>query len=406
MALDLTLARGQFPALSSSWIFMDNAGGTQVPLLVADAMRDYLIQTNVQHGASYEVSRKAMAATAAGRQFAADLLNCQADEIVFGSSASALLRNLALCLSTDWTEGDEIIISQAEHEANAGCWEYLEQFGVTVRVWEIDPESLTFDLSKLTDMLSDKTKMVPLTHSSNVLGNIMPVKQVVNFARSVGAMVCVDGVGHVPHRLVDVQELGVDFYVCSAYKVFGPHLGIMYGKADRLKAASKWNHFFFEDDEIPAKFELGAYNYEAAAGFAGLEKYFRAMGKSFGGPARNAVSSVFKDIQTYETGLTRDFLNYLAGKPRVHVVGDGDPRSAEERVPIISFLVDGADPEELVLEVDKKNIGIRWGHFYAVRLLQALDMLQYKGVVRVSLAHYNTEAEMARLRDVLDPLIS
>jgi cysteine desulfurase family protein (TIGR01976 family) len=360
----------------------------------------------VQHGASYHLSREAVEQTQKARQFVAEWIGASPDEVVFGASASQLFRMLALVLSADWEADDEVIVSEAEHEANAGCWDYLSQFGINVRIWDIDPDTLTFDLSQLTDMLNERTKLVAVHHSSNILGNIMPIQQIVNFAKSVGAYVCVDGVGHVPHRLVDVQDLGVDFYVFSHYKSYGPHIATLYGKGETLKKISKWNHFFFEDDRIPEKFELGAFSYELAAGINGLEKYFRAVAKMFTGSTREVLSTVYEDILEHETALTRDFLAYLQSKDRVSVVGDPDPRGATDRVPIISFMIDDADPEDLVRQVDEKKIGIRWGHFYAVRLLDAIDVLQYKGVIRVSLAHYNSETEMTRLKEVLDPLIS
>jgi selenocysteine lyase/cysteine desulfurase len=152
--------------------------------------------------------------------------------------------------------------------------------------------------------------------------------------------------------------------------------------------------------------ELGSGPYEAAVGLTGLEKYFRAVGKDVQGPVREVIRGVYDDIAEHEALLTRSLLSYLSGKPRVSVVGEKDPRLTDDRLPVVSFLVDDTDPEELVLEVDKQRIGIRWGHFYAVRLLEGLDLLQYKGVVRVSLVHYNSEAELARLKDVLDPLLS
>ncbi len=406
MALDVMLARAQFPALTSEWIYMDNAGGTQVPLQVADSVREYMLHSNVQLGASYDLSKKAGETIWNSRRLVADMIGALPDEIVYGANASQLLRMLALVLSSSWEPGDEVIVSQAEHEANVGCWEYLEQFGIEIKTWEIDPETYEFELDGLTDLLSDRTRLIAVHHSSNILGNIMPLKDVVKLAKGTGAMVCVDGVGYVPHRLVDVKDLDVDFYVFSTYKAFGPHLGVMYGKADILKKIPKWNHFFFADDAVPDKFELGSFCYEAAAGLLGLEKYYRALGKRFGGPVRDVLSDVYADIGTHETALARDLLSYLASKPRVSVVGEADPRRLDERLPVVSFLVDEADPEELVQEVDKGRIGIRWGHFYAVRLLNALDLLQYKGVVRVSLAHYNTEAELARLKEVLDPLLS
>ncbi len=406
MALDLMLARAQFPALSGEWIFMDNAGGSQVPLQVADSIRDYLLHTNVQLGASYEVSRRSTETVWNARRLMGDLIGAAPDEIVFGANASQLLRMLSMVLSAGWEPGDEVIISQGEHEANAGCWEYLEQFGIVIKTWEIDKEKYTFEIDRLTDLLSDRTRLIAVHHSSNVLGNVMPVRDVVKLAKGSGAMVCVDGVGYVPHRLVDVKDLDVDFYVFSNYKAFGPHLGVLYGKAGLLKKVPRWNHFFIGEDEVPAKFELGSGAYESIAGLLGLEKYFRALGKRMGGPVREVFSDVYDDIVAYESRLTRDLLHFLAGKPRVHIVGESDPRRTDERVPVISFVVDSADPEELVREVDKSRIGIRWGHFYAVRLLDALDLLQYKGVVRVSLAHYNTEAELARLKEVLEPLLA
>jgi cysteine desulfurase family protein (TIGR01976 family) len=406
MALDVTLARAQFPALGGEWSFMDNAGGSQVPLQVADELRDYLLTSNVQLGASYEISKEAQSRVWGARRFVSEWIGALPDEIVFGQNASQLLRTLALSLSAGWEAEDEVIVSQAEHEANAGCWEYLEQFGIVVKTWEIDPDTYTFKLDQLTSLLSDRTRLIAIHHSSNILGNIMPVKDVVKLARGVGAYVCVDGVGYVPHRFLDVADLGCDFYVFSAYKAYGPHMGILFGKADVLRKIPKWNHFFLPDDQVPEKMELGSGPYEAAVGMAGLEKYFRAVGKDVKGPIREVIQGVYEEIAEHEGTLTRNFLSYLAGKPRVTVVGEKDPRRAEERLPVISFLVDDTDPEELVMEIDKHRIGIRWGHFYAVRLLQALDLLECKGVVRVSLLHYNSEAELARLKDVLDPLLS
>jgi cysteine desulfurase family protein (TIGR01976 family) len=406
MAFDVILARAQFPSLSGGWIFMDNAGGSQVPLQVVDGVREYLLNHNVQHGATYEVSRRSQEAVEAGRRFVAGWIGASPEEIVFGQNASQLLRMLALVLSAKWEPGDEIVITQAEHEANAGCWEFLEQFGMVVKTWEIDPDRYTFELGRLSEVLTERTKLVALHHSSNILGNVMPVRDVVKLAHGAGALVCVDGVGYVPHRLVDVADLGADFYVFSAYKAFGPHLGVLYGRKDVMKEMVKWNHFFIEDDKIPGKYELGSGSYELAAGLAGLERYFRALGRNMTGPLREVLTGVFDDVSKHETKLTRNFLSYLASKRRVHVVGESDPRLAEERLPVFSFVVEDADPEEICRAVDKAKVGTRWGHFYAVRLLDSLDLLQYKGVVRVSLVHYNTETELGRLKEVLDPLLS
>jgi cysteine desulfurase family protein (TIGR01976 family) len=406
MALDVMLARAQFPALSGEWIYMDNAGGTQVPLHVADALRGYMLQNNVQHGATYAVSKRAQEAVWAARQFVAEWIGCVPDEIIFGQNTSQLLRTLALVLSATWEPEDEIIITQGEHEANAGCWEYLEQFGITVKTWAINPDTYGFDLGQLSELMSERTRLVAVHHSSNILGNVMPIKDIVNLAHGSGALVCVDGVGYVPHRMPNVADLGVDFYAFSPYKTFGPHMGVLFGRGELLKKMPKWNHFFISDDQVPEKFELGCMGYESAASLVGIEKYFRAVGKNINAPVHDVLTGMYRDIQAHETKLTREFLSYLANKPKVQVVGEGDPRMAEDRLSVVSFLVEDRDPEEVAMEVDKSRIGLRWGHFYAVRLLDALDLLQYKGVLRVSMVHYNSEAELARLKEVLDPVLS
>jgi selenocysteine lyase/cysteine desulfurase len=333
MALDVMLARAQFPALSGEWIFMDNAGGSQVPIQVADAVRDYLLQTNVQLGASYQVSRNAQEAVWASRQLVADWIGAVPDEIVFGQNSSQLLRTLALMLSSAWEADDEVIISQGEHEANAGCWEHLEQFGIVVKTWEIDPNTFAFDLGKLSEMITEKTKLIAVHHSSNILGNVLPLKDIVKIARGAGAYVCVDGVGYVPHRLVDVADLGVDFYVFSPYKAFGPHMGVLYGRSDLLKKIPKWTHFFFADDQVPEKIELGSTGYESAAGLVRLEKYFRAVGKNVAGPVRELIADVYDDILGSGQAEDRDAMGALlrrtspgcAGPPPVQGSHAGKP---------------------------------------------------------------------------------
>lgn len=406
MALDVTLARAQFPSLSGSWTYMDNAGGSQVPLQVADAVRDYLLHNNVQLGASYEPSRNSGQAVADGRRLVADWIGASPEEIIFGANSSQLLRTLALTLSSGWEPDDEVIITQGEHEANAGCWEYLEQFGIVIKTWKIDPERYNFDLAALSELFSERTRLVAVHHSSNILGNVMPIREIVNVAHGAGAQVVVDGVGFVPHRSVDVHDLGVDYYAFSPYKAFGPHLGVLYAKADLQRGLPRWNHFFFEEDDIPAKFELGSGSFELISGLTGLEKYVRAISKDMVSPLPDVFRTFYRNVVEHENKLTRGLLNFLASKPRVQVIGEADPRMAEDRLPVISFVVDGADPQELVQAIDEKHLGVRWGHFYAVRLLDALDLLQYKGVIRTSLVHYNSETEVDRFKDVLDPLLS
>lgn len=406
MAFDVSLARGQFPALSGEWIYMDNAGGTQVPFQVAEAVREYLLTSNVQLGGNYEISQKAAQSIAQGRKVAAALLGADPGEIVFGQNVSALLRMLALVLSEIWDPEDEIIITQAEHEANVGAWEYITQFGITVKIWEIDRKTMSFDVSRLVDLMSDKTRMVAVHHGGNILGNIFPVKEVSRLTKASGAYLLVDGSQYLPHRTVDVKELDADFYLFSGYKCFGPHVGVLYGKRDILEGIPRWGHFFVDETDVPAKFELGSGNYEGIAGFGALEKYFRAIGMSLQDPLRDVMGRVYQGIQKHETELARDFITYLHGKRKAQIVGESDTRMIGERLPIVSFVVDDTDPEEFVRSMAQFKIGLRWGYFNSPRLLEALELLQYKGVVRVSMAHYNTKDELDRLRRALDPLLS
>lgn len=406
MAFDVSLARGQFPGLSGDWVYLDNAGGTQVPFQVADAIRNHLLNNNVQIGASYEHSKNAAASIQHGRQVMADLIGADPGEIIFGANVSTMMRMLALVLSELWDADDEVIVTDAEHEAHLGCWDYLAQFGIVVKVWEIDPDSMTFDISRLVDLVSEKTRLIAVHHASNILGSIMPIKEVLKLTKGSGAYLCVDGCQMVPHRLVDVKEIEADFYFFSGHKTFGPRVGVMYGRRDILEGIPRWSHFFVDDNAVPEKFELGCQNHEGIAGLGGLEKYFRALGMSLGDPLRDVITRVYAGIEKVETDLTRELLNYLADKPRVHVVGESNPRLASDRLPIVSILVDDTDPEELAVEISKARIGVRWGHFNSPRLLDALDLLQYKGVMRLSFAHYNTREELDRLKKALDPLIS
>jgi selenocysteine lyase/cysteine desulfurase len=257
MSFDVSLARGQFPSLKKDMILMDNGGGTQAPFQVADALRNYMLENNVQLGGTYETSVNAAKAVRQGREVAAALLGVDAKEIIFGANMSNLLRNLALALSELWDPDDEIIVCQGEHEANFGCWEYLEQFGIKIRVWEVDPNSMTFDVSALVELMNDKTRLIAVHHSSNLLGNVMPLEEVSRLTRNSDVYLCVDGGQYIPHRLPDVTSFDADFYVFSGYKVFGPHIGVLYGKMSVLEEIPGWNHFYVDNDQIPAKFELG-----------------------------------------------------------------------------------------------------------------------------------------------------
>ena len=405
MAYDVSLARGQFPGVSSDFVMADNAGGTQVPFQVADAVRSYLLESNTQPTGPYSLSKSSAEVISRARGVAAQMIGAEANEIVFGANMSMLLRSLAVALSELWDPDDEIIVCQAEHEANFGCWEFLEQFGIKLRIWEIDADHAEFDVASLVDLVNDKTRLIAVHHTSNVLGNIMPIHEVARLTQGSDIYLCVDGGQYVPHRMADVKAMGADFYVFSAYKSYGPHVGVMYGRREVLEEIPGWNHFWVENDAVPEKFELGTGNYEGMAGLVGLEKYYRSLAMSMDAPLREAMESVFAGIQEHETKLTADLLNFLTDHPRVHIVGN-DARMMETRMPIVSFMVDDVDPHELASRMAEEGVAVRAGHFNAPRLLDALGLLEYNGVVRISLAHYNNKTEIDKIKKVIRPHIS
>lgn len=402
--LDPHAIRPAFPALAGDTVFMDNAGGSQVLGRVVDRIADYLLTSNVQLGASYAASVRAGERVAESRRRAAELIGAaRPEEVVIGGSATALLRQLVQGLAGWFGPGDEVVVTNLDHEANIGAWLTLAERGVVLRVWEVNRDSLQLELADLDALLTRRTRLVALTYASNVLGSITPVPEAVRRARAVGAMVCVDGVAYAPHRAVDVQALDVDFYVFSFYKVFGPHLGLLYGKYEHLLRMANLNHFFIAPDDIPYKLQPGHQNYELSYGAIGIGDYLDELGAGIDadGNRRARIVAAFDAIALHEAGLAERLLRYLRGRNSVTIIGEptGDPA---KRVATVSFTVRGVPSEAVVRAVDRHGIGIRYGDFYAKRLIGALGLEAQGGVVRVSMVHYNTANEVDRLIQALD----
>jgi cysteine desulfurase family protein (TIGR01976 family) len=396
-ALDVDLLRKRFPALGGDWTFFDNAGGSQTLGAVADRVRDYLLTTDVQLGATYDVSRRAGERVRAGQRAMATLVNAaDPSEIVIGSSTSALLRMLAFCLGRTFSSGDEIIVTNCDHEANIGPWVDLQEHGVRIRSWNVNPDTLALETNGLERLLSERTRLVAVTHTSNVLGHVNPIAEWARLAHDQGALICVDGVAYAPHRRVDVRAWNVDFYALSLYKVYGPHLGVLFGKREHLLSLPRWNHFFIEDDELPYKLQPGNVNYELTWSAGAILDYLTEIGDG-------DLETAYARMAAHESVLGDRLLRWLQTKSRVRVIGD--PEMTDDRVSTISFVVDGVKSSEIPPYADAARIGIRWGDFYARRLIDDLGLSPGDGVVRVSMVHYNTEAEMTRLLETLDPWI-
>ncbi len=405
--LDPHRIRCEFPGLETDMVFMDNAGGSQTLRRVVDRIGDFLFTSNVQLGASYATSVKAGERVRDSRVRAATLVNAaRPEEIVMGGSSTALLRMLVQGLAHLFEPSDEIIVTNLDHEANIGAWLALADRGVLIRFWNVNPDSLRLEIDDLRALLGPRTRMVALTYSSNVLGGITPVAEAVRLARDVGAKVCVDGVAYAPHRAIDVRELDVDFYVFSYYKVFGPHYAMLYGKYEHLLRMTNLNHDFIAADDIPYKLQPGNQNYELGWGATAISDYLDDLGASLGetGNERARILSAYAGIAAHEAVLSGRLLTYLRGRNAVTIVGDPTDDPAR-RVSTISFVVRGKQSEDVVRAVDRHGIGIRFGDFYAKRLIDALGLRLQGGVVRVSMVHYNTVEEVDRLIRALDEAI-
>jgi cysteine desulfurase family protein (TIGR01976 family) len=410
MQLDLDFVRSQFPALSGDWIFLDNAGGSQTLKQVGDRVRDYLLNTNVQLGASYEISQISTDRVNQSIDAISDLINAnEPSEVILGSSTSMLLKILSLTLGETFEAGDEVVVTNCDHEANIGCWRSLEKRAINVKEWQVNPETLELHLEDLEQLMTPKTRLVALTHASNILGTINPIKEIASFVHNRGALICVDGVAYAPHRKVDVRELDVDFYAFSFYKVYGPHYAMLYGKKELLETLPGINHFFLEND-IPYKFQPGNVNYELSYSLLGLKDYLIRFAQTHT-PVKqpeplslNTCSKyAFNTIAQYEETLSKRLLDFLNNKPNVRIIGK-TTYELQQRVPTISFVVNNIKSSTIPPQVDKHNIGIRFGDFYAKRLIRDLVLEPQDGVIRVSMVHYNSLQEIDRLVEILDLL--
>lgn len=408
--LNLPLVRQQFPGLNSDWTFMDNAGGSFVAKPVADRIHEFLLNSPVQHGASYPLSRLAVERVAEGTQAMMRFINIQhPEEIVMGGSSTLLIRILSLCISQQWKIGDEVIVSHSDHEANVSPWTDLERIGIKVRVWKTNPDTLRLELDDLDQLMNERTKLVAVTHTSNILGTLNPVREYADFVHERGALICVDGVAHAPHRMVDVQALDVDFYTFSLYKVYGPHYALMYGRRELLIEMPGINHYFITGTDTPYKFQPGNVNFEFAYGMLGLTDYLDSMYTAHF-PAENASTdrerwqAMFDLMSAHEEALATPIVEFLNAHSKTRIIGEPSA-DAQLRVPTISFVHQSMDSKSIVDQVDQHQIAIRYGDFYAKKLIQDLGLEAQNGVVRVSMVHYNTLEEANRLLGVLDSIL-
>ncbi|MBD2751020.1 cysteine desulfurase-like protein [Microvirga sp. BT688] len=400
MSLDLTFVRSQFPALADEFAYFDNAGGSLVLRNVAERISEYLLTTSVQTGASYEHSQRATSRLIEARAKIARLLGAErAEEIVLGPSTTVLAQVLARAMESGLKPGDEIVVTNFDHESNIGPWRALEKRGIVIKEWSINRESFEINLDDLDRLMTERTRLVAVTHASNILGTINPIKEIARRVHERGAEIVVDAVAYAPHRAVNVRDLDVDYYIFSFYKTYGPHFAVMYGKYEKLLELDGLYHYFYGREKVPMKLEPGNTNYELAWGSAGIVDYIDALGGSTGD--RAAIDRAFDKIASHETLLGEKLLAYLRDRNDVRIVGRRDS-ATQHRVPTIAFKVNGRDSEEIVRSTEADRIGIRFGDFHSRRLIEHLGLAGGNGVVRVSMVHYNTPEEVDRLIASLD----
>ena len=412
MPLAIDFVRRQFPAFqapeTARWAFFENAGGSYVPRQVIDRLTHFFQYTKVQPYGPFPSSAAAGEAIEAGYRAVADLLNAEADDLTLGPSTTLNCYVLAQALRPLLKPGDEIVVTNQDHEANIGCWRRLEEFGVVIREWSIDPLSGELPISDLEALVNERTRLVCFTLCSNIVGTMNDVAAICDLARRVGALTVGDGVSFAPHRLLDVRQTPLDVYLFSTYKTFGTHIGVMWIRPEVVTRLRPQGHYFNDDKPHYRLNPAGPLHAEIAA-LAGLREYLETVyDHHFGAVAADAhgkARQVFDLFALHETRLANRLLDALRSMPDVRIIGRPVAETGR-RAATISFVRQGMPSEEVTRRLAQDHIAARHGHFYALRCLEALGIEnpEVSGVVRVSLVHYNSEDEVARLVDSLRAL--
>lgn len=407
MTLDLSAIRAQFPSLNRPAVFFDNPGGTQIARHSLDRINKYLLECNANHEGAFETSKMSDAVLDEAHQAMADFYNASSpQEIVFGNNMTTLTLHISRSISREWQAGDEIAVTRLDHDANVTPWVLAAQDrGVKINWVDFDVEDGTLKLDELKKVLDRKPKLLAVGYASNALGTINPIADIIKMAHAAGTLVYVDAVQYAPHGPIDVQALDCDFLVSSAYKFFGPHAGILFGKRDLLEKLFAYK-VRPATNSLPGKFETGTQNHEGIAGVLGAVEYFEWVGRTFGGATANekrrpALVKGMTAIHSYEMGLSRVLLSTLQGVPGLRLYGLTDPQRLGERVATFSFRIGDIPPRKVAEALAKEGIYVWDGNYYALNVTERLEVEGRGGMVRVGAAHYNTIEEVERLGAVL-----
>jgi cysteine desulfurase family protein (TIGR01976 family) len=406
---DVDAVRAQFPALAREVngrqaIYLDGPAGSQVPGRVIDAVAGYLANTNANHDGVFATSRESDALLAAAHRGLADFVGSDdPDCVVFGANMTSLTFALSRALARTWQPGDEVVVTRLSHDANFTPWSLAaSDAGATLRVVDFRTDDCTLDIEALARALNEKTRLVAVGCACNATGTINPIGRIVELAHEAGARVFLDAVHYAPHALIDVAAWGCDFLACSAYKFFGPHVGVLWGRRDLLTSLPAYR-VRPSPTCAPGRWMTGTQNHEGIAGTLAAVDYLAELGRTLDATAvdrRAALAVAYRAIVDYERELCRQLIAGLCAIPGVHVWGITDPDRFAERVPTVSITHDRLSPRELAEKLAEQAVFVWHGNFYALPVTEHLG-LEPDGMVRIGLLHYNTREEIARLLEAI-----
>ena len=416
-SIDLSPLRSRFPALQEAdahgrpYVYFDGPGGTQVPQRVIDAMSDYLVRANANHGGRFITSHRNDDIIDQARADMADFFNAPSSrEIVFGANMTSLTFSFSRAIGRMLHSGDEIIVTHLDHDGNIAPWAVLEEKGIIIKWADFRTEDCRLDLDHLASLLNAKTKLVAVGYASNAVDTINPISEIAQMVRAAGAWLWVDAVHYAPHGPIDVQRAGGDFLVCSAYKFFGPHVGVLWGRLDLLEQLAAYK-VRPSKTTPPHKFETGTLNHEGLAGVSAAIDYLAEVGRNYGSrlnsiakDARNRYADRRRELKqamdaivAYERPLFVCLLSEIQKISGIRIYGISDPTEFDQRCPTLAFTREGFTPSQIAEHLGNQGIFVWDGNYYALAVTQRLGVEDSGGMVRVGLAHYNTKEEIDRL---------
>ena len=403
ISLDVDYVKAQFPAfkdpLSSKWAFFENAGGSYVPQNVITHLNNFMISTKVQPYAEYDTSAIAGKNMDKATELFAEMINVKKEEIIIGASTTMNMYVLSNAMKHFLKPGDEIIVTNQDHEANIGAWRRLKNHGAIIKEWQIKPEDAELKIEDLKLLLSNKTKIVAVTHCSNIVGSINDLKLIAQLVHQYGAFLVGDGVSYAPHGFPDVKDLDVDFYTFSLYKTFGPHIGLLYGKKEILDQLPNQNHEFLDGD-VPYTLNPGGPNHEELSCLIGLYEYFNNLYNHHypneNNSLRRKIEKINELISHHEEQIANPLLEYINSRDDIKLIGKKKIEN-KNRAPTISFTFDNQPSKNISNKLIEKGIATRNDNFYAWRCLKALGIDTDDGVIRTSMVHYNTSEDVEKL---------